>query len=151
MMAHWLILSSAVSLGGMASLGVMHYLSTEEEVIIANSAEIRSEKGDAAIKVAEIDFSKEVDELKEELKDDYVRRNEELTVLVEELLTHLEDLKENQSAQAQQLKLMSRELTTMEFKLETLDRSFVPLPEAESSPLRSIETSRLNSLLLPPK
>lgn len=149
MMAHWLILSAAVSLGGMASLGVMHYLSVEEGAI-AIPDELVSEK-EVQVQTAKQDFTKELNQLKAELRDESVRRNEELTVLVEELITHLEGLREVQDAQTQQLKLMSRELTTMEFKMETFDRSFVPLPEAESSALRSIETSRLNSLLLPPK
>ncbi len=151
MMAHWLILSSAVSLGGMASLGVMHYLSVDEQVVEKAALVENVDRQSITLQEQQLVLKKEAAQMEQRLREEFSKENEKLATLVEELIVHLEGVQEAQGAQSQQLKLMSRELTSMEFKMETLDRSFIPLPQSGGDPLRSLETSQLQSLLLPPK
>lgn len=151
MMGHWVILSAAISMGSMASFGLMHFLSVAE----VKEASSRDEM-EPVLKVQEQDsgvpaeqLSTELNALEERLRAELIVNQEKLSGLVEELIGHVEGLEQKQSSQAQQLKLISRELTAMEFKMETLDRSFIPLPESEETRFRSMESTRASSLLLP--
>lgn len=148
MSPHLTIITAAMSLGGMASVGFNHYGEVEKQV---SAHEDYQEEEVKRVEVAEVGERVEnglaamEDSLRQELK----RDREELTQRLAELDADFNSMKEKQSAQEVLLEVLEKEQSTLGFKVEVQSKSFRPL-RATGSRFMSIKSESDAHPLLPP-
>jgi predicted transcriptional regulator len=141
MSPYFIILSSALSLGGMASVGISHFQDTRERVAEVKTAAAK-QTGDAVL-VAEL--SQKVDQglsrLEENLSGKQKGEMEAMAELVAKVKRQLATVESRQSSHEVMLSKLDREYASLEFKVETHDESFRPL-RAMDSRLERVEDVR---------
>lgn len=138
----WTILTASLSLGGMVSMGLNHYLSVEEQLTQTQpEAEIR--------KMDEGELQRLLAVQKENLRQEFLQEKQGLEMNLQQLRTHLHDLESRSESHETMLGKVVKEQAHIEFKLETHDKSFRPL-RTGSERLRRMEEVPGSHPLLPP-
>lgn len=148
MSPHLIIIASAMSLGGMASVGFNHYGEVQEQIAsyAAGQAEQEHERGLA-------EFGDQMSErlaalegtLEERLEQNKQGLNSEVAILV----NHIEEMQSKQNSLEVVVGQVAQDQMEIEFVVETLGDSFVPLRSIESR-FQPVNASERAHSLLPP-
>jgi len=148
MSPHLIILSSAMSLGGMASVGFNHYTNVASQIEnyeerkdeLAQKAEVEELGNQITASLAELEGS-----LSERIASDSAKIEEQLAITK----SQMEWVHSKQESLELLLSRQAEELMAMEFTLETHSKSFVPL-RARQSRFEPVNASERAHPLLPP-
>ncbi|GHC40656.1 hypothetical protein [Roseibacillus persicicus] len=145
-----IIISSAMSLGGMASIGFNHYNEVEKQV-----ATFHEEKEEEVQRVEVAEVGERVEsailDVKETFRTDLEKSNEGLKEIIRDMNTEIAVLKSRQNSHDLLMERLEREQTSLGFKIETQAESFRPLRATESRFVRVKSEGEAESHpLLPP-
>lgn len=150
MSPHITIITTAMSLGGMASVGFNHFGEVEKQV-----SEFHSQKEE---KVKEVEISqvgerveKAFAETVESMRNDFAKEREVYSQALKEQTLEIEMMKSRQNSYEILMEHLQQEQTSLGFIIETQSKSFVPLRSAGSRFTR-VKSENENGLhpLLPP-
>jgi len=148
MSPHLIILTSAMSLGGMASVGFTHFGAVEAQ--IQNYSE---EQAKIELLVEEQELGEQIAAGLAELEGSLSERIDRDSARIEEQLAVTKSQVEWMQSKAESLEILlsrqAEELMAMEFTLETHSKSFVPL-RAIQSRFEPVNASERAHPLLPP-
>lgn len=145
-----IIISSAMSLGGMASIGFNHYSEVEKQVAHFESEQVEEVQ---RVEVAEVGERVETAILgvKESFRTDLEKNNADLKEIIREMNTKIAVLDSRQNSTELLMERLDREQTSLGFKIETQAESFRPLRATESRFVRLKTEGEVESHpLLPP-
>lgn len=142
------IITAAMSLGGMASVGFNHFGEVEKQVL---AHQTNQEEQIKKVEVAEVGDRVESNlaEMEESLRLELKRDRSEFARLLAELNADVDSMKQKQSAQEVLLEVLEKEQSTLGFKIEVQAKSFRPL-RATGSRFVPIKSASEPHPLLPP-
>ena len=148
MSPHLIILTSAMSLGGMASVGFTHYGAVESQVKNYADEQVKKEQ-QTEVEALGNQISTSLAELEGSLSE----RIERDSAKIEEQLAIAKNQMDWMQSKTESLEILlsrqAEELMAMEFTLETHSKSFVPL-RAIQSRFEPVNASERAHPLLPP-
>lgn len=149
MSPHLTIITAAMSLGGMASVGFNHYGQVEQQVANYHS---QKEEQQARAEVAEVGERVEValSEVKDEMKTEMSKAREEYVSMLKDVVTDVELVKEQQSSHNVLMSRLAQDQDSLEFKVESFSDQFRPLRATGSRFLKVKTESSEAHPLLPP-
>ena len=127
MSPHLIIIASAMSLGGMASVGYSHHEEVEKEVA---NYHVKKETEVKNAEVAEVgdQMVEAIVGVEENLNKRLQENQDNVLAQVEWMKSQVEALQSKQSTQDVLLERMAEDYTSLEFRWETLSKGFRPLP-----------------------
>lgn len=142
------IITAAMSLGGMASVGFNHFGEVERKVA---EHQLEQEEEVKKVEVAEVGERVEssLAEMEERLRLESKRDREEFAQLLAELNADVDSMRQKQGAQEVLLEVLEKEQSTLGFKIEVQAKSFRPL-RATDSRFMPIKSQNEAHPLLPP-
>lgn len=124
------IITAAMSLGGMASVGFNHYQEVEDQV-----TEFKAEKVEQKqeVEIAQVGERVEtaLSDVQVGLRSELQRDREGFAAKLAEVMTELETLKAQQSSHDVLMERLSKDYTSLEFRVEAQSEGFRPLRATE--------------------
>lgn len=148
MSPHLIIITSAMSLGGMASVGFHHYGDVQEQVA-SYSAERTEEKEQRGLDEFGEQVSGQLAELESSLAEKLERDKAGFLHQLATVVHSMEQMESKQESLEVLMSRMAQEQMEIEFVVETLGDSFVPLRAIESR-FEPVNASARAHPLLPP-
>lgn len=148
MSPHLIIITSAMSLGGMASVGFNHYGDVQEQVA-TYSAEQSEEREQRGLDEFGQQVFGQLAELEASLADKLERNEAGYLGQLATVQNSMEQMESKQESFEVLMSRMAQEQMEFEFVLETLGDSFVPLRAIESR-FEPVNASARAHALLPP-
>lgn len=144
------IITTAMSLGGMASVGLNHYRDVEEQVASHRNQKVEEVQ---KVEIAEVGTRVEtmVTEMKEEFRKEQERTQQEFASMVAEVMSDLEVIEARQSSHDILVERLSKDYTSLEFRVESQSKEFRPLRATDSrfQPVKSQSNATAHPLLPP--
>ncbi|MEM9079746.1 MAG: hypothetical protein AAGC74_03535 [Verrucomicrobiota bacterium] len=128
-------------------MGIKHYLEVDETIAL------EQERQGAAVRETQMEtaFRSRVDEMESGLRGEIEREQKGLQVFLSDLVTRLEEVKNNQESSNVMLERITQDQIALEFKVETHDDQFRPLRSQDNRFHRlQTEGGESNHPLLPP-
>lgn len=148
MSPHLIIIASAMSLGGMASVGFNHYGEIQEQVASYSAEQDENDRQRGLDKFGE-QMSERLAALEGALEEKLEQNNKGLNSEVAILVDHIEEMQSKQNSLEVVLGQVAQDQMEIEFVVETLGDSFVPLRSIESR-FQPVSASQPAHSLLPP-
>lgn len=125
------IISAAMSLGGMATVGLNHYKEVEDKVT-NHSAEVEEEVKKAEVAEVGARVETSIAEMSEAIRQEMAAERARDAARLNALQTEVELMKGRVSSHTVLMEHLAKEQTSLGFKVETHSKSFRPLRVLES-------------------
>lgn len=142
-----IIISSAMSLGGMASVGFSHFQQTEEQVSQRDREQVSAEKDIEVVSQLGERVDSGLDALEKSLESKRQREMQQVNEILGSMMGEIAAVKNRQSSTEILLGALDKEQARQGFKIETHERSFRPLRSINSRFQRVEKSSDLHPLL----